>query len=162
MHGKCINFSLLKGCSWNNHSYPFQIKVLSVSRKIGTITKENHCILIDISCVNIFKSNIYIYQLCIANAPILTAKGFFLKQSNFYNQKLIGHPQWESNPRPPGDFTRHYKLWEWHFQLHDFEYWFSWCRCFFGKYQHTEMLIAIQVFAVEIIFDRCVGINRVV
>ena len=62
----------------------------------------------------------YIYQLCIANAPILIAKGFFLKQSNFYNQKLIAHPQWESNPRPPGDFTRHYKLWEWHFQLHDF------------------------------------------
>ena len=162
VHGKCINFPLLKGCSWNNHPYPFQIKALSVFRKIGTITKENHCILIDISCVNIFKSNIYIYQLCIANAPILTAKGFFLKQSNFYNQKLIGHPQWELNPRPPGDFTRHYKLWEWHFQLHDFEYWFSWCRCFFGKYQHTEMLIAIQVFAVEIIFDRCVGINRVV
>ena len=33
---------------------------------------------------------------------------------------------------------------------------------FFGKYQHIEMLIAIQVFAIEIIFDRCVGINRVV
>ena len=156
MHGKCINFPLLKGCSWNNHPYPFQIKVLSASCKIGTITKENNCILIDISCVNIFN------QLCIANAPILTAKGLLLKQSNFFNQKLIGHPQWESNPRPPGDFTRHYKLWEWHFQLHDFEYWFSWCRCFFGKYQHTEMLIAIQVFAVEIIFDRWVGINRIV
>ena len=109
-----------------------------------------------------FSNQIYIYQLCIANAPILTAKGFLLKQSNFYNQKLIGHPQWESNPRPPGDFTRHYKLWKWHFQLHDFEYWFSGCRCFFGKYQHTEMLIAIQVFAVEIIFDRCIRINRVV
>ena len=60
VHGKCINFSLLKGGSSNNHPYPFQIKVLSVSGKIGTITKENHCILIDISCVNIFKSNIYI------------------------------------------------------------------------------------------------------
>ena len=35
-------------------------------------------------------------------------------------RNLIIHPQWESNPRPPGVFTRHYKLWEWHFQLHDF------------------------------------------
>ena len=23
VHGKCINFCLLKGCSWNNHRYPF-------------------------------------------------------------------------------------------------------------------------------------------
>ena len=63
-----------------------------------------------------FSNQIYM-QLCLANAPILIAKGFFLKQSNFYNQKLIAHPQLESNPRPPGVFTRHYKLWEWHFQL---------------------------------------------
>ena len=63
----------------------------------------------------------YIYQLCIANAPILIAKGFFLKQSNFYNHLILkAQPQWYSNPRAPGDFTRHYKLWEWHFQLHDF------------------------------------------
>ena len=82
-----------------------------------------------------------------------------MKQSNFYKQKLIAHPQWESNPRPPGDFTRHYKLWEWHFQLQDFEYWFSWCRYFFlGKYQHTEMLIAIQVFVVVAIFNHYIGL----
>ena len=35
-------------------------------------------------------------------------------------------------------------------------------KIFFGKYQHTEMLIAIKVFAVVTIFDRCLGINRVV
>ena len=72
VHDKYINFSLLKGCSWNNHPYPFQIKVLSVSRKIGTITKENHCILIDISCVNIFKSNIYTVETPYNTAPYIT------------------------------------------------------------------------------------------
>ena len=102
--------SIVQYSSVFNVKYTPTVHGKCMSRKIGTITKENHCILIDISCVNIFKSNIYIYQLCIANAPILTAKGLILKQSNFYNQKLIGHPQWESNPRPPGDFTRHYKL----------------------------------------------------
>ena len=82
VHGKCINFPLLKGCSWNNHPYPFQIKVLSVSRKIGTITKENHCILIDISCVNIFKSNIYIY----INCALQMHQFWQLKVSSWNNQ----------------------------------------------------------------------------
>ena len=38
-----------------------------------------------------------------------TAKGLFLKQSVFYNQKLRAHPQWESNPRSSGDLTH----WGW-------------------------------------------------
>ena len=91
----------------------------------------------------------YIYQLCIANVPILIAKGFFLKQLNFYNQKLIAHPQWESNPRPPGDFTRHYKLWEWHFQLHDFRkslhpHWHFMCQHFQIKYIYQCVLQMYQ------------------
>ena len=88
----------------------------------------------------------YIYQLCIANAPILIAKGFFSKQSNFYNQKLIAHPQWESNPRPPGDFTRHYKLWEWHFQLHDFR-----------KSLHPHWHFMRQHFQIKIIYQLCIA-----
>ena len=84
----------------------------------------------------------------------LLLKGLFLKQSDFYNQKLRAHPQWESNPRPLGDLQECLatKLWEWHFQLHDLEYLFCWCRYFVSKFQHTKMLITNQAFAVAPVF----------
>ena len=98
------------------------------------MTLENHCILIDISCVNIFKLNIY------SNCALQ------MHQSNFYNQKLIIHPQWESNPRPPGVFTRHYKLWEWHFQLHDFR-----------KSLHPHWHFMRQHFQIKYIYQLCIA-----
>ena len=110
-------------------------------------TNATHCNIVNISCVNIYKQNIF--QLCIK----------FL-QSEIENSPPVG-----IEPTSRLGYLQEClatKLWEWHFQLHDLEYLFCWYRYFVGKYQHTKMLIANQTFAVAHIFNLSIRINRIV